>query len=146
VDEARRARRAGRLKQVIVAYRKAVRLYRGPLFEDDSAGEWYLPEQRRLRDLYGRALEEVAEIHFECGELSEALHFGQLAISNDPCSEAIHRLLMRCYASQQQQQLLSRQYRVCAAALHDELGVSPVRRDDPAFPRAHLSAASAVLK
>jgi hypothetical protein len=32
---------------------------------------------------------------------------------------------MRCYASQQQQQLLSRQYRVCAAALHDELGVSP---------------------
>jgi DNA-binding SARP family transcriptional activator len=125
VDEARRARRAGRLKQVIVAYRKAVRLYRGPLFEDDGAGEWYLPEQRRLRDLYGQALEEVAEIHFECGELSEALHFGQLAISNDPCSEAIHRLLMRCYASQHQQQLLSRQYRVCAAALHDELGVSP---------------------
>jgi DNA-binding SARP family transcriptional activator len=125
VDEARRARRAGRLKQVIGAYRKAVRLYRGPLFEDDGGGEWYLPEQRRLRDLYGQALEEVAEIHFECGELSEALHFGQLAISNDPCSEAIHRLLMRCYASQQQQQLLSRQYRVCAAALHDELGVSP---------------------
>jgi hypothetical protein len=48
VDEARRARRAGRLKQVIGAYRKAVRLYRGPLFEDDGAGEWYLPEQRRL--------------------------------------------------------------------------------------------------
>jgi DNA-binding SARP family transcriptional activator len=125
VDEARRARRAGRLKQVVGAYRKAVQLYRGPLFEDDGAGEWYLPEQRRLRDLYGQALEEVAEIHLECGELSEALHFGQLAISNDPCSEAIHRLLMRCYASQHQQQLLSRQYRVCAAALHDELGVSP---------------------
>ncbi|MGH3177994.1 MAG: bacterial transcriptional activator domain-containing protein, partial [Streptosporangiaceae bacterium] len=81
--------------------------------------------QRRLRDLYRQALEEVAEVHVECGELSEALHFGQLAISNDPCSEAIHRLLMRCYASQHQQQLLSRQYRVCAAALHDELGVSP---------------------
>lgn len=125
VDEARRARRAGRLKQVIGAYGKAVQLYRGPLFEDDGAGEWYLPEQRRLRDLYGQALEEVAAIHFECGELSEALHFGQLAISNDPCSEAIHRLLMRCYASQHQQQLVSRQYRVCAAALHDELGVSP---------------------
>jgi DNA-binding SARP family transcriptional activator len=125
VDEARRARRAGRLKQVIGAYRKAVRLYRGPLFEDDGAGEWYLPEQRRLRDLYGQALEEVAEIHFERRELSEALHFGQLAVSNDPCSEAIHRLLMRCYASQHQQQLVSRQYRVCAAALHDELGVSP---------------------
>jgi SARP family transcriptional regulator, regulator of embCAB operon len=125
VDEARRARRAGRLKQVIGAYRKAVQLYRGPLFEDDGAGEWYLPEQRRLRDLYSQALEEVAQIHFECGELSDAQHFGQLAIGNDPCSEAIHRLLMRCYASQHQQQLVSRQYRVCTTALHDELGVSP---------------------
>ncbi len=128
VDEARRARRAGRLRQVIVAYRKAVQLYRGPLFEDDGAGEWYLPEQRRLTDLYGQALQEVAEIHFECGELSEAMQFGQLAISNDPCSEPIHRLLMRCYAVQHQQQLVSRQYRVCAAALHDELGVSPPAR------------------
>jgi DNA-binding SARP family transcriptional activator len=125
VDEARRARRAGRIDQITGAYRKAVQLYRGPLFEDDGAGEWYLPEQRRLSDLYGQALEEVAQIQFECGELSEALHFGQLAIGNDPCSEAIHRLLMRCYATQHQQQLVSRQYRVCAAALHDELGVSP---------------------
>jgi DNA-binding SARP family transcriptional activator len=125
LDEARRARRAGRIEQVIGAYRKAVQLYRGPLFEDDGAGEWYLPEQRRLRDLYGQALEEVAQIQFECGELSEALHFGQLAIGNDPCSEAIHRLLMRCYATQHQQQLVSRQYRVCTAALHHELGVSP---------------------
>jgi len=125
VDEAQRARRAGLLRQVIDAYRKAVQLYRGPLFEDDGTGEWYLPEQRRLRDLYGQALQEVAEIHFERGELSESLQFGQLAISNDPCSESIHRLLMRCYASQHQQQLVSRQYRDCAAALHDELGVSP---------------------
>ncbi len=92
VDEARRARRAGRLKQVIGAYRKAVQLYRGPLFEDDGAGEWYLPEQRRLRDLYGQALEEVAEIHFERGELSEALQFGQLAISND----RVPRLFIDC--------------------------------------------------
>jgi len=33
--------------------------------------------------------------------------------------------LMRCYASQHEQQLVSRQDRVCAAALRDELGVSP---------------------
>jgi two-component SAPR family response regulator len=45
----------------------------------------------------------TAEIYFKLGELSEALQFGQLAIGNDPCSEAIHRLLMRCYASQHQQ-------------------------------------------
>lgn len=124
VEDARQARRADRPKQVIGAYRKAIQLYRGPLFEDDGTGEWYLPEQRRLNSLYEQALEDVAKIHFELGELPEAVAFGQLAISNDPCSESIHRLLMRCYASQHQQQLVSRQYRVCAAALHDELSVS----------------------
>jgi len=125
LDDARLARRAGQPEKALDFYHKAIQLYRGPLFEDDAAGEWYLPEQRRLKDLHADTLERVAEIHFQLGELPEALRFGQLAISNDPCSEAAHRLLMRCYASQHEQQLVSRQYRVCAAALRDELGVSP---------------------
>ena len=125
LNDARLARRAGQPEQALDFYHKAIQLYRGPLFEDDGSGEWYLPEQRRLKDLHGDALERVAEIHFQLSELPEALRFGQLAISNDPCSEAAHRLLMRCYASQHEQQLVSRQYRVCAAALRDELGVSP---------------------
>jgi DNA-binding SARP family transcriptional activator len=125
VDYAQQGRRAGRPEQVIDAYGRAIQLYRGPLFEDDGAGEWYLPEQRRLNDLYGQALEDVAETYFELGQIPEALQFGQLAIGNDPCSEAMHRLLMRCYASKNQQQLVNRQYRVCVAALHAELGVAP---------------------
>jgi DNA-binding SARP family transcriptional activator len=125
VDHAQQARRAGRPEQVIDAYGRAIQLYRGPLFEDDGAGEWYLPEQRRLNDLYGQALEDVAETYFELGQIPEALQFGQLAIGNDPCSEAMHRLLMRCYASKNQQQLVNRQYRVCVAALRAELGVAP---------------------
>jgi DNA-binding SARP family transcriptional activator len=125
LDDARLARQAGRLEKVVNFYHKAVRLYRGPLFEDDGVGEWYLPEQRRLNDLYGQALERVAEIHFQLGELPEALRFGQLGLSNDQCSEAAHRLLMRCYASRRQQQLVSRQYQACSTALREELGVSP---------------------
>jgi DNA-binding SARP family transcriptional activator len=125
IDNARLARRANRPRQVIDAYHKAIQLYRGPLFDDDVTGEWYLPEQRRLAELYLQALEHVAEIHFELGELPEAVRFGQLAISNDPCCEPIHRMLMRCYASQHQQQLVSRQYRICVAVLHDELGIPP---------------------
>jgi Bacterial transcriptional activator domain len=111
---------AGRPEKVMDSYHKAIQLYRGPLFEDDGVSEWYLPEQRRLKDLYEQALQHVAEIHFQLGELPEALQFGQLAISNDPCCEAIHRLLMRCYASQHQQQLVSRQYPMpCRSAVSD---------------------------
>jgi len=125
VDDAQQAHRERRPEQVIGAYRKAIGLYRGPLFEEDGDGEWYLPEQRRLQDLYGQALEGIAEIHFRLGELADAQRFGQLALGHDPCSESSHRLLMRCYASQHQQQLVGRQYRVCVAALRDELGVTP---------------------
>ena len=125
VDDAQQASRERRPEQVIGAYRKAIGLYRGPLFEDDGDGEWYLPEQRRLQDLYGQALEGIAEIHFRLGELADAQRFGQLALGHDPCSESSHRLLMRCFASQHQQQLVSRQYQVCVAALRDELGVAP---------------------
>src|SRR5260370_9444340 len=108
VDDARLARRAGRPRQVIEACRRAIGPYRGPLFEDDGAGEWYLPEQRRLEGLYGQALEDVAEVHFELGQLPEALQFGQLAISNDPRSEATRRLLIRCFPSNLQQPLVPR--------------------------------------
>lgn len=112
-------------QQATDAYHRAVQLYRGPLFEDDSAGEWYLPEQRRLKELYLQALEHLAGTYLDLGDLPSAVQFGQIATGTDPCCEPIHRMLMRCYAAQHQQQLVSRQYRSCVAALHDELGVPP---------------------
>jgi DNA-binding SARP family transcriptional activator len=123
--DARQARQAGCTQRAIDACRSAVQLYRGPLFEDDPEGEWYLPERRHLKDMYLQALEYLAEAYCDSGQLLLAVDFGQQAISADPCYEAAHRLLMRCYARQNQQQLVSRQYRHCAAALHDELDVSP---------------------
>ena len=125
LQHAESVRQAGRLRQAIAAYEKAVQLYRGPLFEDDPAGEWFLSEQRHLEELYLQALEHLATVYFELGELPEAVRCGQLAVVTDPCCEPAHRLLMRCFGSQQQQQLVCRQYRSCVAALHDELGVPP---------------------
>jgi DNA-binding SARP family transcriptional activator len=144
LDDAQRARRADRPRQAIGAYHKAVQLYRGPLFEDDAACEWYLPEQRHLKELYLQALEDLAEIYFGLGELSDAVRLGQLATSSDSCCESIHRLLMRCYAAQHQQQLVSRQYRCCVLALRDELGVPPADETVQLFRRL-TSASPAVL-
>jgi DNA-binding SARP family transcriptional activator len=125
LQSAELARRGGHPDRVVNAYLRAVRLYRGPLFEDDRDGDWYIPEQRRLKELYIQAVEGLAEIHLEQHDLAAAVQFGQLALSADPCCEPAHRLLMRCYALQHQQQLVTRQYRLCSDALHDELGVSP---------------------
>ncbi len=125
VREAQRAREAANPQQAIKACRLAVQLYRGPLFEDDSGAEWYLPERRQLKELYLQSLEYVGAAYCDRGQLLAAVELGQRAIGADPCYEPGHRLLMRCYAGQQQQQLVSRQYRLCAAALRDELDVSP---------------------
>ena len=125
LQHAESARRAGRPQQAIDACEMAVRLYRGPLFEDDPAGDWFLPEQRHLEELYLQALEHLATVYFDRGRLPEAVRFGQLAVVTDPCCEPMHRLLMRCFGSQHQQQLVCRQYRSCVDALRDELGVPP---------------------
>jgi DNA-binding SARP family transcriptional activator len=125
LQRAEAARRGGQSRQAVNAYLRAVHLYRGPLFEDDRDGDWYLPEQRRLKELYLQAVECLAEIHLEQRDLTAAVRFGQLALIADQCCEPAHRLLMRCYALQNQQQLVSRQYLLCSDALQDELGVSP---------------------
>ena len=125
VREAQRARAADNPQQAITACRSAVQLYRGSLFEDDPRAEWYLPERRQLKELYLQSLEYVAAAYCDHGQVLAAIELGQQAISADPCYEPGHRLLMRCYARQQQQQLVSRQYRLCADSLRDELDVPP---------------------
>ena len=118
-------RSSGHPMEAINHYQKTVELYRGSLFEDDSTGDWYLAEQRQLNELYLQALESLGEIYLDLGEPASAQKFAQLALARDPCCESVHRLLMRCYASEHKQQLVSRQYSICVKALRDELGVSP---------------------
>jgi DNA-binding SARP family transcriptional activator len=118
-------RLSGDPQEAIGNYKRAVQLYRGPLFEDDASSDWYLSEQRHLSDLYLDALASLGQIYFDLGELPSAQNFGRLALTSDPCCESVHRLLMRCYASEHRQELVTRQYRLCVDALRDELGVSP---------------------
>jgi DNA-binding SARP family transcriptional activator len=111
--------------KAITYYQQAVGLYRGSLFEDDSTGDWYLAEQRHLNELYLQALESLGEIYLDLGEPASVKKLAQLALARDPCCESVHRLLMRCYAAEHKQQLVSRQYSICVNALRDEFGVSP---------------------
>jgi DNA-binding SARP family transcriptional activator len=112
-------------REAVPTYERAVHLYRGPLFEDDPCGDWYFPEQRHLNELYLEALESLGQIYLDLGEPAPAESFGRLALASDPCCESVHRLLMRCYASEHKQQMVTRQYRLCVDALRDELGVGP---------------------
>jgi DNA-binding SARP family transcriptional activator len=125
LSKAHLVRSSGDSMKAICHYQKAVELYRGSLFEDDSTGDWYLAEERNLNELYLQALESLGEIYLDLGEPGYTEQLAQLALARDPCCEGVHRLLMRCYASEHKQQLVSRQYSICVDALRAELGVSP---------------------
>jgi DNA-binding SARP family transcriptional activator len=125
VASARASEAAGCPNEAITAYQRAVRVYRGPLFEDDTISEWYLPTRRHLEEIYLQALERLAELHLSVGDPGAAEDEAQRALATDPCRESSHRLLMRCYARRHQHHLVSRQLQICAAALKQELGISP---------------------
>jgi DNA-binding SARP family transcriptional activator len=125
LSRAHLVRSSGHAMEAVSHYQKAVELYRGSLFEDDSTSDWYLAEQRHLNELYLQALESLGETYLNLGDPASARKSAQLALARDPCCESVHRLLMRCYAVENKQELVSRQYGICVKALRNELGVSP---------------------
>jgi DNA-binding SARP family transcriptional activator len=106
-------------------YRRAIALYRGALLEDEAHGEWHLHEQRIVEERYLAAAEALAGLRLEAADAAEAIGLGERVLHTDPCRESAHRLLMRCFARQQQGQLVARQYRRCHEALGRELGLRP---------------------
>src|SRR5215831_16021297 len=62
LSRAQLVRSSGQPMKAISHYQTAAELYRGSLFEDDPAGDWYLAEQRHLNELYLQALEILGDI------------------------------------------------------------------------------------
>ena len=112
---------AGALK----SYSDARRLYRGPLLDADTSGEWFLDDQRRLHEEHRTVLERMGQILFERGSLRASAALGEELVQDDPCRESAHQLLMRCYAGLDQPQLMVRQYQRCVELLRRELAVDP---------------------
>lgn len=121
--DAHDAGRATRPDDAIHAYLRAVDLYRGPLFEDSTC-EWHFTEQRHLEEIYLQVLEQLGELFLNLGDLANAAQAAERALTTDRCRESAHRLLMRCYAGQHQQHLVSRQLQLCVTTLREELGVT----------------------
>ena len=115
----------GDLTQAVTAYLHARSLYRGPLMEGDTGGEWFRDDELRLRDQHHSVLERLGTGLLEQGELSAAVDVARDLVAADPCRETGHQLLMRGYAALQQPQLVVRQYRHCVEVLRQELAVEP---------------------
>jgi len=124
---------AGEIDQATRDYECAGELYRGDFLADDPYEDWAALSRERLRLAHLDALGRLSNLYFNAGHYTACASLCQRIIERDPCREDAHRRLMRCYSRQGQPHLALMQYRICARALADELGVET----DPATMELH---------
>jgi DNA-binding SARP family transcriptional activator len=116
---------SGDMVGALEAYRYARRLYRGPLMQGDTSGEWFFEHEARLSDEHHLVLERLGKSLLQHGDFKGTIDIGRELVAADPCRETGHQLLMRGYAAFQQPHLVVRQYRQCVDLLRRELSVEP---------------------
>jgi DNA-binding SARP family transcriptional activator len=133
VESGRRFEDAGEIDKATRDYESAGGLYRGDFLADDPYEDWAALTRERLRLAYLDALGRLSNLYFDAGHYTACASLCQRIIERDPCREDAHRRLMRCYSRQGQPHLALMQYRMCARALTDELGVET----DPSTAELH---------
>jgi DNA-binding SARP family transcriptional activator len=125
-DFQRLAQSALRLATVL-AYERALALYRGPLLPEDRYEDWPSERRRYLGDLHLRLLLGLAQTLEHQGDRSGAIDCLETALLEDQTREDAHRHLMRLYDAIGARDLALRQYEICDAHLRRELGRRPHR-------------------
>ena len=126
------SRQAEDIVQKISHYKTAYQLYKGPYLPDIEE-TWVLTERGRLHQLYMDTLVSLAEDYLEIQKLEDALNTCVIAVREDPCLEAAHRLAMRVHASRGNQAAIVRQYELCKQALKDEFNTTPSFQTEQLF-------------
>ena len=103
----------------------ALAMYQGD-YLDGIYADWCVVERERLRGRYLAALETLAGLCAERGELQRAAELYQAILAQDEYREAAYRGLMYCCYRQGDRAAAMRQYRICAKTLREELGVNPM--------------------
>ena len=116
-------------------FEMAVSLYQGDFLADDPDESWGIITREHLRLRYLDALDQLARLRFSAGDYVGCAESCLRILSYDSCREDAHCLLMRCHSRRGQPQLALRQYHSCAAALHQELQLSPAPSTTELFYR-----------
>ncbi len=124
-------RRAGELERMqrpleaMGEYASCVALHQNELLAEDRYDRSLAPLRQRFRDHFLDALDRLARHHLEGRDQVACTSACAKILALDPCNEAAHRTLMKCYAMLGQPNLVQLQYRSCVSVLSRELGVAP---------------------
>jgi DNA-binding SARP family transcriptional activator len=133
VESGRRFEDLGETDKAMRDYEFSDGLYRGDFMAEDPYEDWAALTRERLRLAHLDVLGRLSNLYFSAGHYTACANLCQRVIERDPCREDAHRRLMRCYSRQGQPHLALMQYRACAQALADELGVET----DPSTAELH---------
>lgn len=105
--------------------RSALRLWSGDPLSDFAYEEWAQPHIRRVRGLWARAVEMLAEAELEDGRAAAVPELLDSLITSDPLREEPRRLLMLALYRRGRQAEALRTYRDFRKLLIEEMGVEP---------------------
>lgn len=104
--------------------RLAVQLYSGNLLEGWYQ-DWCILERDRLQNIYLAMLDKLLAYSATQYAYGTGLTYGAEILRYDRAREQTHRQLMWLYCMAGNRTAALRQFDLCAAALHEELGVEP---------------------
>ncbi len=119
----------------LLAYSRAIDLYRGDYMAEDRYEDWAEKRRTALQVANLEALHQLARTYHERGDFAAAIMFSQRALALDSCDEDAHRVLIGCYVAQGLRQLAVRQYQVCVGNLRSQLGLRPSDEFETFFRR-----------
>ncbi|WP_270179734.1 BTAD domain-containing putative transcriptional regulator [Alkalihalobacillus sp. CinArs1] len=100
--------------------------YYGGDFLTERRVQWAEIERERLRQLYVRGLEKLAQLFIRLSEFEKAIPICRKIIEVDALWEEAYRLLMYCYYQRNNRPQAMRLYRECTVKLREELAVEPM--------------------
>lgn len=109
----------------LVQYRVALAFYQGDYLQEYPYAEWAAEERERLRGLYVRTAERLAQVLAERGAWAEVIEVCEALLLRDNCWEEAYRLLMTAQARLGNRPQVLRAYQRCVDALREELDVAP---------------------
>jgi DNA-binding SARP family transcriptional activator len=126
-EEARRARRAGRVAAEVDALTRATGLYRGELLPEDGAAEWVVGERERVRLSAALGCARLAELRTAAGDPEDAVVVARRGVGIDPLADGCWRSLIAAYDRLGDSAAAARARREYVDVLH-ELGIPAQRR------------------
>ncbi|WP_313892343.1 BTAD domain-containing putative transcriptional regulator [Psychrobacillus sp.] len=106
---------------------KAVKLYKGMLFEDKMAIEWISHDREKIQLLYIAVLERLAQTCTRLKEFEKTIYWAEKLLRIDQTWEEAYRLLMYAYYQLQNRSQSVKWYERCVAVLEQELSIEPMK-------------------